>query len=142
MLNVSKVLIFAALVAVLIGCGASKEKALVGKWVVDADALTKDAGNDPAAAMAAGMAKSMTIEFKEDKTFTMSMIFQLEGKWSLTGDIVSLDITKAMGQPVPADQKAKNKMQFTMSADGKMLTAVKKPDDKSKFDLKFKKEGG
>lgn len=131
--------LFSALMALMAGCGANPEKALIGKWVVDTASMTAEMKDNP---MAEQMAKSMTIEFKEDKSFTMTMIFPAEGTWSLAGDVVTLDVKKAMGMEVPADQKGKNNLELKISGDGKTLTAVKKPDDKSKENLVFKKEGG
>src|SRR5689334_14202221 len=105
----------AACAVALIGCGPqgtqaemlkvaaaprTNEAGLVGKWkgVVDIPKAKKD---DPSAQMAAAFAKAMmssiSLDLKSDKSFILTMFFPIEGKWSVSGDRVTLVAEKFMG---------------------------------------------
>jgi hypothetical protein len=100
---------------------------------------------DTGAALGEGLANAfasaMTLELKPDHTFTMSMIFPIEGKWSMAGNTITLTRTKAMGMDASAASKdgSNQPMEFEVSGDGKTLTAKRK-EGKDKGEMKFVKE--
>ena len=109
------------LVLAVLGSGCSKPEAnLIGKWQMDSDAMKT--GNAQTDAMAAGFAKSMVLEFKADKTYTMAPF--MEGIYVVNGHSVTLTATKAIGMDISKlPNKADNKPQnATLSEDGKSLT--------------------
>lgn len=129
-------LLGALLAIVLSGC-ANREAQLTGTWKLDPttfkmpNASTGDATKDAAAkkmteTMMQNMASAINLELKEDKTFTMNMMFPMEGTWSLSGDTVQLNLVKAMGMEVDkmpgADKQKKEPMVLSISADNKALT--------------------
>lgn len=119
-------------------------------------APSADGKEDPAKKMAAEMAKMMTdtmsLEMKDDGTFTLTaLMMPVEGKWKRNGDSIDFMPEKAMGMSA-ADIEAKAKAEgktdikademlkpFTMtfSADGKLTRKGDKPDDPS---MEFTKE--
>ncbi len=148
-----------SLAAILLaGCGANKEAALVGKWKGDMKMSAEDEKN-PMAAMAKSMMGNLSIEFKKDHNFTMTMIFPVEGTWALEGDTVKCTPTKMMGMTIDdvkkqqavaaksnptlakAQQDPGKTLELKESADGKTLTMVD-TTGKSKSALTFTKESG
>ena len=135
----------------LAGCGRSLEQQLVGKWKaqLSVKATSSDKPEDQLAkTMVEGfgnmMASAMSLELKPDKTFTQSVMgMPVEGKWSLTGNVLELKTEKVMGmgniqfeEQTKKDPNATVKMQnsdgmgrYTVSADGKTLTPI---EDKAK----------
>jgi hypothetical protein len=61
--------------------------------------------NDPAAKMAEQMAKSMSLELKADKTFVMNMMLPFEGTYAVSGDKLTLTMTKMMGMTLEDAKK-------------------------------------
>ena|ERR1051325_93872 len=127
MKNLSAALLLIALVAALVGCG-NREKQLIGKWTGKAN-LPDSAKSNP---MAAALASNIALELKEDKTFSMMMF---EGTWSVSGDTLNLKTNKFMGMTMdqikgmakgqPGADQIDKPMQFSISSDGKTLTAIK-----------------
>jgi hypothetical protein len=110
------VLVFAAFA--LLGCGKSN---VVGKWQ---GAMIADPGheNDPDVAMAKGMMGALSFDLKSDNTFSGQLFVPIEGTYTVSGNQVTLQITKVMG----VENKAKdgNKpVVLTVSGDGKTMTA-------------------
>lgn len=125
---------------------------LIGKWTAQIE-MPKNASKDPSAQMAYEMAKafasSIWLELKDDGTFTLSMIFPIEGNWKKDGTKLSLIPTKVMGMSESELKKhAKEggaEMNFTsepmvldISADGKSLTLDS--DDPKEGSLIFRKQ--
>lgn len=110
--------------------------ALYGKWTAEVE-MPKHDPSDPGEKMAYEMAKafasSVWLELKEDGTFTLSMIFPIEGTWKKDGKKLSLNPTKFMGMS-EAELKKQAKeagaeinfnsedMVFDISADSRTLT--------------------
>lgn len=138
MKNVSRWILLAFLVAVAIGCAGNREKELVGKWTGKAS-VPDDKKNDPNVKMAEAFLSNASLELKEDKKFTMTIMFPFEGTWSVSGDTLALKVEKFMGMTVdqvknmakgqPNSQnidEIEKPMEFKISGDNKTLTAVKK----------------
>ena len=84
------------LVLCVAGC-KSREAQLEGKWKCTDMKLPASAQSGPGAAFAKSMMNAITIEFKPSKQYTMSMMFPIEGTWTLDGTTVSMQMTKMMG---------------------------------------------
>ncbi len=119
------------------GCGGNRDKALVGKWT---GKITMPEGqkNDVGAKFAEALMNNVSLELKEDKKFTLTMMFPIEGTWSTSGDALNLKVEKFMGMTVDqvkdmskgqpnADKvgEFEKPMEFTISGDNKTLTAKK-----------------
>ena len=119
----------------LVGC-SSKEKQLVGKWKIDTTKLPASMTSGPGAAMAKGFMSSMSVEFKPDKKFAMTMIVPIEGTWTLDGSTVTLTMTSMMGMSLDQiKQQAKNSTNPTAASNmqslEKPLTGTLSDDGKS-----------
>ena len=148
----------ALLIFALAGCHSSTN--VVGKWKGKMD-LSKEMAkgkdkNDPGAQLGAAMANAfgsmISLEIKPDNTFSMTlMMFPMTGKWSVSGDTVSLTPESFMG--MSKDQlksAAKNKggssgsqdmdkpMKLKISPDGQKLTAV--PDKPGEPEMVFERD--
>lgn len=88
----------AALVLLLWGCApATIEQQVIGQWKGQLE-LGKQSEQNSFAQMAA-QAFEPTINFKEDKTFAMTVaVLPVEGTWSVNGHKVTLIVTKISGQ--------------------------------------------
>jgi hypothetical protein len=121
--------------ALAVGC-AKPEAQLVGKWTVDPSSLST--GNAQGDSMAKQFAQSMAIEFKADKTFTMTILLSFEGTYEVSGHTVTMKPTKAMGVDLSKleskDDSKSKPMVATLSDDGKTLST-----DQSGKPLKFVK---
>jgi hypothetical protein len=119
-------LLLATMALLLAGCSSSPS--VVGKWKVDVS--QEPADNSPGGALAKslaeGLAKSMTLELKEDKTFAMTMIFPMSGTYSVDGHNLKLHMTSVMGMDPSkmqgANQSSNQDMMATISDDGSKLT--------------------
>lgn len=124
-------------VAGLAGGGSAN---VIGKWTGNA---TADPGfeKDPAFEMAKGLTKSINFEFKADKTFTGSMIFPIEGTYTVVGNTVTLTITKAMGMETKGKGDNDKPLVLEMASDGKTMTAKDMGADKGPkhYKLTFEK---
>jgi hypothetical protein len=125
---------------------AADETKLVGKFKasVEMPEVKKDDPNAAMANMAKAMAESMTLELKADKQFMMTMIFPMEGKWTVAGDTLTLTMEKVMGMSMADAQKMAGKdaktgkakpmdnkpLVFKVSDGGDTLTQV--PDENAK----------
>src|SRR5262245_27630886 len=65
--------------------GASPESHLIGHWEIAPDYVKQVTKNDPAGPFAANLMGGFTFDFNSDHTFKMSMVFQFDGKWKVTG---------------------------------------------------------
>lgn len=139
--------IAAGLVTALVAVGCKGPEAqLVGKWKCT-DMKLPGSVSSANASMAKSMMSSITLEFKPDKHYTMSVILPIEGTWTISDHTVSMTMTKMMGmdmtqlkqtvqqqaktnpavakslQQNPNSMDALNKPQTaTLSDDGKTLT--------------------
>ena len=120
-------------VTALAGCGGNREAQLIGTWKADAASLqvpTPAPGSPAANPMAQQMAKNMlantSLEIKEDKNFTLNLMFPMEGTWTFADDKLQLKMTKVMGMDMskmPNANKNQNQpMVLNLSGDGKKLT--------------------
>lgn len=117
-------------VSVLLGCSGG---GVVGKYKGEIE-LPADQKNNPLAGMASGLAGSLSLELKADKTFNMNMMFPVEGTYTVSGNTVELTTTKAMGNAVSAGSS--KPMRLTIEDGGKSLVLVdEKQPEKGK--LKF-----
>ncbi len=97
-----KLLPFAALALVLVaGCGLKKSD-LVGSYSGEFS-LTEEQKKDPATAMMANVKPTLTLN--EDDTFVMNVLVDIEGKWSLDGETVTLNPETEVGIAVPENQR-------------------------------------
>jgi hypothetical protein len=123
------------------GAGVSgADSKLVGKYKGTMKLPAAPAGDKQAemvAKMTEAMAKTLALELKADKTFSMTMMIPIEGTWSRSGDTLSLKVETVAGQTMESIKamskgrpgaagidKMEKPMQFKVSADGKTLTAI------------------
>jgi len=108
------------------GCGKGLESKLEGKYKGEAKA--SDKAGETAKKMAEATTSSLSLELKKDKTFTLTMMLPMEGKWELDGTTLTLTADKIMGQTVNDKGKgttdANKPMKFNVSDDGNTLTMV------------------
>jgi hypothetical protein len=121
----------------------------------------QDPNYDPSAdqfaeAFAEGMAEMMSFSLgiKEDKTFTMTMMFfPIEGHWEQRGDTLWLHPDKVMGMTkeemqkmagpdAKVDMKNEEPLLLKISADGSTLTAMNSKDVSGTDTLVFKRKAG
>jgi hypothetical protein len=132
-------IVVAAVALSLAGCGFS-EKSLVGTWtgkVNLSDADRKAAGEQAAAAES----MTATLEFKEDKTFSLSVGLPVEGTWTYADNNVTLTTTKVAGMDVSGmpGGGADNKPQVMKVEDGGKKLVLSDPTGKSGTTLTFTK---
>jgi hypothetical protein len=131
-----RIAVVLAIAALAVGC-ASREKQLIGKWSGKI-AIPESEKDNPMAKMVEGMMSSLSLELKEDKSFIMTMMFPVEGTWSLVGNTLELKVSKFMGMTIDeAKEQAKKQgatqnldsmnkpLRFEISADNKSLKAIK-----------------
>ena len=123
--------------AFLLGCalvmaGCNSGGRIVGKWTGSLGAGADT--TSPGAQMASKMLGALSLEFKSDHTFSMTMMFPFEGTWTQSGSTVTMTMTKAMGMDVSelkkmsasqggaASSEADKPMVLTLSSDGQTLT--------------------
>jgi hypothetical protein len=109
-----------ACLTLLAGCN-NKEKQVEGKWHFKSLDVPGAKPDDPAIAMAKSFVTGMTIEFKSDHKFTMSILGQaVDGDWKLNDKSISITPTTIGGQPVA---QVKQQMSSMMKANPKMANA-------------------
>ncbi|MBN9503233.1 MAG: hypothetical protein J0H02_15765 [Armatimonadetes bacterium] len=115
------------LLPLLVGCGGSLEKKVVGSWKADISKSDfSNAGKTEAdKKMAEEIMKTVTLELKEDKSFELVIMFPLKGTWSLNGNKLSLK--PAEGEK--ASFGGKDSMDFEVDSSGSVLTFTS-PDPK------------
>src|SRR5689334_12133979 len=88
-----QIAVLAALALLVAACGASLEKAVVGKYGMDID-TSKMAEKDKAQVEAAkGLFSGFTMELKEDKTCAVSAMGQdKKGTWKLDGTKLTITV--------------------------------------------------
>jgi len=124
------------------GCKPGKAN-FAGKWEGEID-IPESTGKDAKDPMnkfgeefAKSMAKAMkmSLELKENKEFTMTMMFfPVEGTWTQTDDTITLKPTKIMGMDADQVKEAKAKR------DGNQLASNIKVETKTE-DMVLKIEG-
>lgn len=134
--------IFAALLLslfVLAGCGGGLEKKVVGTWKIDsAKTQMGDAKMDETEKkMMMAVMSSISLEVKEDKTFTMTVMMPIEGKWTLAGNKLTLTPTLKEGEKMSFG--GKSTMEFDVDADGTSMSS-KVEDEKMPGTLVMSKE--
>ena len=113
----------------LSGC-ASRESKLIGKWKMDASALTASMPqNERGAEMAKKLLENATLDLKKDKTFAMTMMMSFNGNWTMDDNAgtVTLNITKIGDMDIskmPNAGKTQKPMVMNIGADNKTLTLV------------------
>ena len=116
----------------LSGC-ASRESKLIGKWKMDASALTASMPqNERGSEMAKKLLENATLDLKEDKTFAMTMMMSFKGNWTIddNADTVTLNMTKIGDMDISKmpnagkTQKPMKPMVMNIGADNKTLTLV------------------
>lgn len=113
----------AVAVSLVAGC-ARPESQIVGKWTVDTSAIST--GSSQWDSIAKGFAQSVSIEFKPDHTFHLTLFIAVEGTYTMDGRTVHMRPTKVAGNAVdpsrPKDRGATTEMEATLSDDGKTLS--------------------
>lgn len=121
----------------LVGC-QNREAALVGKWKGEIKGKDEIAKKDPTAGAMLNLLGNTSLELKQDKTYTMTVMVAIEGTWKFTGDTLSLTPLKIAGQSIAAVQAQIKQMgmsseitakvgkpaEFTISSDNKSLTQI------------------
>lgn len=116
----------------------AEEKALLGDWHgkmdIPENEKEKEKGeksNADQMALAQEMMKNINLDLRQDNTFLLEMFYEIEGKWSLAGNVITLTPTKMFGMDVKDDDPKKKKdepMLLTLSPDGKSLTSKNEKD--------------
>ena len=121
--------------AALLCCGCARHS-VVGKWKGEVLQTPKPAAsnNDPSAAMAEAFAKQLmgnvSLELKQDNTFTMQLaMFPLEGAWTTSGSTVTLTPTKFMGMDAAKAKGSKEPMVLNIESGGDKLVAKAKGNE-------------
>lgn len=110
---------------VLVGCGPSLEKQIVGSWKVDTTKTTmtgEAAKDEETKKMMMAMMETITLDIKEDKTFEMKVIMPINGTWVLTGNKLVLTPDKAKGETFTFG--GKDTMDFTVDPDGNSMSVT------------------
>lgn len=99
-----------AVALALTSCGGSRESKLIGTWKPRATSVVANgvqgagsAGSAPAAAAGTAAMAMMSLNFRDDKTFTLTSGAPVEGTWTLdesTG-LANMTVTKVAGQTLP-----------------------------------------
>ena len=117
--------------------GCKKAPSVVGHWTVEVPA---EAASNP---MAASMSKMVTLEFPDEKTFKLTMIFPIEGTVAVSGTHVTLTPTKVMGmdpKSMGGSADSQTPMQADLSSDGNTLTIQPGANSKDGKPIVFKRE--
>jgi hypothetical protein len=126
----------AAVALSLAGCGFS-EKSLVGSWTGTINLSAEDK-KDPQSAAAETI--KPTLEFKEDKTYSLTMGLPIEGTWSYADNQVTMTTTKVMGIDVGSmPGGADNKPQILKVEDGGKKLTMSDPTGSSGSTITFTK---
>lgn len=112
-----------ALALVISACGPN----VVGTYKGSLEGMAAD---DPMAGMAQAMAAGMKLELRRDNTFTATILFTIEGKWSVSGDTLKLTPEKVVGMQ---GGEASQPMEFTIEEGGKRLVAKEARNEKLVF---------
>lgn len=136
-----RVWVFLAFVLVVAAVGCKGTMNVVGKYKAQIEMSEEDKKN-PMAAMAQGMAESMTLELKDDRTFAMTMMLPIEGTYTVEGSTLTLTPTKMMGMSLSEMQKQNpgaesEPLRFNVTDGGKTLTAIPDKKQQDPGTLKF-----
>lgn len=108
---------------------STDEKSLIGEYSGEMELPEPKTDKEKQdAMMAKAMSGSLSLKLKADNTFTMNVMFELEGTWSLQSGAVVLNPTKVLGMDTKdTDSKKPQPLRGVVGEDGKTLT-VTNPD--------------
>lgn len=128
-------------IVLLIGTGCSQpdpKKMLEGDWrvrptsvVAQTTRIMDDNTTQRQARQMGQFFGSFSLSFRPDGSFTFNMGMPLEGKWTINGKKVTMNVTSMGGRPIPANEKSVLST-FTADLDTKLEV----------LDLEFPKLGG
>lgn len=96
-------------IATLAGCSRSRESQLLGTWKPRASSVAANtmqgapgAGSAEAAAGGAVAMAMMSLDFREDKTFTLTVGAPMEGTWTMDEEsgVANMTVTKIAGKDI------------------------------------------
>lgn len=87
--------------------------------------------------MAMAMLSAFSLEVKEDKSFTMTVVFPIKGTWALAGNKLTLTPTLEKGES--ASFGGKDKLELEVDASGESMS-VSMDENGMKGNLVFVKE--
>lgn len=117
------IILFIAMFAI-VGCGANLEQKIVGQWKVDTAKSSFTGENmkdENAKKMAMAMMETVSLDIKDDKSFSMQIIFPMNGTWTLSGNKLSLVPTKKEGESFSFG--GKDSMEFDVASTGDSMTS-------------------
>lgn len=119
------------------GCGTKEvplDEKILGSWQADVEMPKSDeTGGEFGAAMAKAFMGNVTLDIRKDKSFTLTMLFPIEGTWKLEGTSLTLTPTSVMGMPATKENDNNQPMVFNVVKDGTRL----EPADTKKEDMSF-----
>lgn len=99
------------------------EKAWVGEYSGNVEMpAPKDDKEKQEQAMAKAMAASLSLNLKADNTFTMNMMFELEGTWSAADGKIDIEPLKVLGMESDKNASKPNAIHGALGSDGKTIT--------------------
>lgn len=101
---------------------ANAEKPLVGSWKGEMVVTPKDQQEKK---MLEGMKDSVSLDLRADNTYTLNIMFELQGKWKASGGKIDLGIPKMAGMP-EGGKESGEPMSGTISSDGSTITMAGK----------------
>lgn len=110
-------------VAIIAACGPN----VVGSYKGSIEGMDKD---NPMSGITQAMAGSMTLDLRRDNTFTANIFFTLEGKWSISGNTLTLTPEKVLGIE---RTEVTEPMQFIIENGGRRLVAKDSHQEKLVF---------
>ncbi len=102
---------------ILVGCGESLEKKLIGTWKVDISKTVVDQDPEKTPLQRQtdeSILKATSVTLKSDKTFEMEFVLGFSGMWDLKGDLLTLT-------PVASEDNRPN-LVFQMDSTGTVMT--------------------
>jgi hypothetical protein len=132
--------VIGAIAVMAIGCAPS-ERTVVGRY--RGEAVSDKSAGTVANNLAKGFSSTMSLELRGDKTFHLvAMVVPLDGKWSMSGDTLTLTADKVMGfersdVPVATGQV----MKFRFSG-GKLEPLGTGPERRFKFVKELSNDSG
>jgi len=104
----------------------SEEKNFVGRWTGSADmsamANSSDKDERNKAEMGKGFAQAFELDLKEDNTFNLDMIINVQGTWSYANGTLTLRPNKAFG--ISSDSDSSTTMSLSLSPDQKSFKLI------------------
>jgi len=130
-------------VTVLAGC-AKSALSPVGTWKVSKASLA-NIPKGPASMSMDKLMENVSIDFRADNTYSLNMMFQMEGTWSADNSgLISMKTTKIMGQDISKMPNGGNEKGFACQIDPTTnLLTIKNPNapaDAPTSKLSFEKQ--